>query len=301
MSAMVMPKSSWKPTASSPYRSNPLSSPTELFLQVRGGDHRALPSIGKSSFPPGYTDSYFKHISSQGKFRVCDYLVDSRLKTRAEIQLMLNPPLDPWRLQQLTHFLSCLRRQGWSNRLNSPLENLCLAKAPSTHGVSEAYKVLIHPPEGFVPGFLWKWERDLDKTFSDEQHDHILYFVPCSSVVSKHQELSYKILTQWHKVPSLLQKIYPDATNICWRCREAEGTMLHIFWSCLKLERFWSKVREIIKQLTELDLGSDPARYLLHLSDFSKPKYKNSMVAYLLNVAKNCIPALLRSRYGLPK
>lgn len=66
--------------------------------------------------------------------------------------------------------------------------------------------------------------------------------------------------------------------------------MLHIFWSCQKLEEFWSKVRDIIGQLT--DLGSDPARYLLHLSDLSKCKYRNSMIIHLLNAAKACVPAL---------
>lgn len=68
--------------------------------------------------------------------------------------------------------------------------------------------------------------------------------------------------------------------------------MLHIFWSCRNLLDFWSKVQDIIKQLTEPNLGSYPVRYLLHLSDFSKRKYRNSLVAHLLNAAKACIPAL---------
>ncbi|XP_073450541.1 uncharacterized protein [Aquarana catesbeiana] len=31
-------------------------------------------------------------------------------------------------------------------------------------------------------------------------------------------------LTRWYKVPSSLHKIYPEKTNTCWRCGEAEGS-----------------------------------------------------------------------------
>lgn len=134
--------------------------------------------------------------------------------------------------------------------------------------------------------------KDVDVTLSEEQWGYIVYFAHYSSMASKYQELCYKILTWWYRVPSLLNKIYPERTNTCWRCGEAEGNMLHIFWSCGKLGEFWSKVRDIIGQLTDYDLGADPARYLLHLSDFSKHKYRNSMIVHLLNAAKGCVLAL---------
>lgn len=155
-----------------------------------------------------------------------------------------------------------------------------MVEAPSPHWVSEIYKLLIHSPEGFVPGFLQKWERDLDIILSEEQWGYILEFAHYSSTASKYQELCYKILIRWYRVPSLLHKIYPERMNTCGRCGEAEGNMLHIFWSCWKLEEFWSKVRDIIGQLTNHDLGSDPVRYLLHLSDLSKRKYRNSMIVH---------------------
>lgn len=182
-------------------------------------------------------------------------------------------------MQQLTHFLSCLCGE-WSDRSNTSLENLCLVEEPSSHGVSEIYKLLIHSPEGFVPGFLQKWERDLNIILSEEQRGYILYFAHYSSTASKYQELCYKIFTRWYRVPSLLHKIYPERMNTCWRCGEAQGNMLHIFWSCRKLEDLWSKVRDIIGQLTDHDMGSDPVRYLLHLSDLSKRKYRNSMIVH---------------------
>lgn len=40
---------------------------------------------------------------------------------------------------------------------------------------------------------------------------------------------------------------------------------------------------------TDFDLGSDPARYRLLLSDLPKKRFKQSMLIYLLNAAKTCI------------
>lgn len=87
--------------------------------------------------------------------------------------------------------------------------------------------------------------------------------------------------------------------STCWRCGEAEGIILHIAWSCWKLGRFWKQVRDTIKRLTNFDLGTDLARYLLHYSDLYRHRYKNSMLVHPLNAAKACIPAVWKQNSPL--
>lgn len=48
---------------------------------------------------------------------------------------------------------------------------------------------------------------------------------------------------------------------------------------------FWSQVKGTVKQLTDVHLGGDPARYLLHHSDLSRKPYKNSLLIHLVNAA----------------
>lgn len=170
---------------------------SHLFSKTDGEITRLYPVLGNPAFPPGHTDSCFKQTLKQGKFCLGDNLEESRLKTRVEIQLLFNPPLDLWRIQQLTHFLSSLLRGERSDSPNTSLENLCLIEAPSAHGVSEVNKLLTYLLEGSVPSFLRKWERDLDITLSKEQQSYTLYFAHYSSTASKYEELCYKICTRW--------------------------------------------------------------------------------------------------------
>lgn len=73
------------------------------------------------------------------------------------MQSLFRPPLDPWRVQQLTLFLTSLNRGERSDRPNTPLENLCLLEEP----ILEIYKILIDPPEDCarIPSEILKRSR----------------------------------------------------------------------------------------------------------------------------------------------
>lgn len=86
------------------------------------------------------------------------------------------------------------------------------------------------------------WERELNLTFSDNQRHHILRFTHKSLIYTKIQETNYKLLTRWYRTPVLLHKFFPATSDICWRCGEERGTLLHIFWSCPKMVDFWKTV-----------------------------------------------------------
>lgn len=58
-----------------------------------------------------------------------------------------------------------------------------------------------------------------------------------------------------------------------------------VFWTCTKLEGFWTQVSETIKQFTDFDLGLDPANYLLLIS-------QNLILVHYLNAARDCVPTL---------
>lgn len=110
------------------------------------------------------------------------------------------------------------------------------------HALSLTYTMLITPPEGYQPLSLLGWERELNRTFSDNQRHHILRFTHKSSICTKIQETNHKLLTRWYRTPVLLHKFFPATSDICWRCGEERGTLLHIFWSCPKMVDFWKTV-----------------------------------------------------------
>lgn len=94
----------------------------------------------------------------------------------------------------------------------------------------------------------------------------IINFAIKSSLCTKSQETNFKILTRWYLTPTRLHKCFPNTLDRCWRCREEEGSLLHIFWSCPRLENFWGEVRRITQKFTEYNIPEDAAFFLLHHS-----------------------------------
>lgn len=71
------------------------------------------------------------------------------------------------------------------------------------------------------------------------------------------------------------------------------GTMdqhLHIFCSCPDLKLFRSQVCDLMFKLKDIQLGDNPASWLIHLAPLSSKCYKWSITIFLLNTAKACIP-----------
>lgn len=64
-----------------------------------------------------------------------------------------------------------------------------------------------------------------------------------TSRCTRYQESGFKLLTRWYRTPCILKKIFRDQSDRCWRCGVAEGSLLHIFWDCMLICRFWKKVR----------------------------------------------------------
>lgn len=52
--------------------------------------------------------------------------------------------------------------------------------------------------------------------------------------------------------------------EIDWRCGLAQGTSVHIFWTCPKMGGFWAKVREVIQDMTNYLVPGEPMFFLLH-------------------------------------
>lgn len=144
---------------------------------------------------------------------------------------------------------------------------------------------------GGDPPYLGKWERDLGRTFTEDQKTRILFFAQKASVANKYQENGFKVMSRWYHTPVVLHKIFPQTSSLCWRCGQEEGTLLHLFWNCQKIAGFWSSVREVIHQITGIHLQLSPEVFLLHLAPMGMKKYKKSLLIHLLNAAKACIPA----------
>lgn len=212
-----------------------------------------------------------------------------------EIESNFSVDLDFLRWLQLSTYIRSQLRIPTLILDPSTFEHICLKGESLKHSLSYLYALLIEIEAPHKLPFLQCWERDMGVSFSQAQKDRILFFSHKASLASRYQEGGYKILTRWYRTPTALHWIFPQVSDVCWRCQESEGTMIHIFWECQMLREFWKMVEETVETTTGVSLGENPAAFLLHDIPLSNDKYKNLLLKHLLTAAKACIPVFWKS------
>lgn len=77
------------------------------------------------------------------------------------------------------------------------------------------------------------------------------------------------------------------------------GSLLHIWWTCPKLQPFWKEVHRITNQVTTFNLNFSPEQILLHHSSIPKSAYLRLLAIHMVNAAKMYVPAKRRSPESL--
>lgn len=254
------------------------------------------PIIGHPLFTPGLQDRVFQKLGETGIHMASHFSSGGRWRTYEE----LSDPLGRFRLDfmrtlQLGHFLHSIPPPTDVDQGLTTLEELCTDTGTLPHTLSLMYSLLNTPPTDYIPPGLTKWEEELECSFNHTQRQRILRFTHKSSICAKTQETNYKILSRWYRTPVQLHKIFPTTSEVCWRCQKDKGTLLHIFWSCPKLSRFWRVIHETIQLFTDKTITKDPAFFLLHATETPDKVYKRSVIRHLLDAARACIPLCWKS------
>lgn len=256
------------------------------------------PILGNPLFTPGMSVLKFHTLRELGLHQASHFSTAGRWRTLTELSDSSGQyKLDFFRALQLHHFLNTINPPNTTDMPLTTLEEICTETGTILHTLSLMYKLLITPTEEYRNLHIDKWEEDLSCQFTDTQKQHILTFTHKSSICAKIQETNYKILTRWYRTPSVLKKFYPTTSDICWRCTQNKGTLLHIFWSCPRIKAFWGEVRRIIQKFTDRKVPDNPAYFLLHVTDTPARVYKKSVVRHLLDAAKACIPLTWKSTH----
>lgn len=90
--------------------------------------------------------------------------------------------------------------------------------------------------------------------FSDDLWEDILDKVHSSSVCARHGLMQCKILHRTHLTKVRLSRIYQNVDSICDRCRQADASYIHMFWTCPALLSYWLKIFDTFSQVTGKDI-----------------------------------------------
>lgn len=180
-------------------------------------------------------------------------------------------------LQSLGNFCQHIHTLAWTS-LTSPVHQ--------KKGISLFYNLLQQNQTFTKSSSHLIWEQDLQHSFTLDQ-----WHVSCKANQSASKctslwELSVKITLRWYLTPVVLSKFDSHTSNTCWRLCSAKGDMIHILWSCPKLITYWTKIFNIISDLTQTQVPLDPALALLSLGIYKFPPNLRSTITHLLLAAR---------------
>lgn len=200
-------------------------------------------------FPPRINILAFSWWLNKGLLRIGNYFTSTGPISIAFCSSKLEmPPTEWFRYTQILHFLHSI----WPNKSEPPrvttYESWCLDIVDQRGGISIIYSFLASVTS--KPPYVLSWKKGLD--FSWDQDIWFSCFQRSFKGILSISliEASLKVLTCWYRVPSLLAKIYPDASPLCFRNCNHIGTMYHIWWSCSRIRSLWNKVFSLICKVT---------------------------------------------------
>lgn len=202
-----------------------------------------------------------------------------------------------WFYMQLKYFLLNSKNKASYYLPMTPLEHICYKRSPNLKSTSMAYKWLTQLIPIDSHNHKKKWEIDLGIKLSDAQWEKACILAHKCSLSTKAQEISYKILIQWHVTPQKARRWFPTTSDTCWRCGTETGSFMHIWWTCLPIQEYWGKIIRWIKYITETKINLNAAACLIHVNTYTLSKYKKSLTRHLLNAAKTLIPLHWKSTH----
>lgn len=117
-------------------------------------------------------------------------------------------------------------------------EKMSVNKSIDSHILSKIYQylLLLYTPEELP---IWnEWERELEQEVP--RSNKLKIFNLTHSISTKMQ--GYRLFFRWYRTPVKLTYMTQGLSPNCWRCCIQTGTFMHLWWHCLKIQKFWEDI-----------------------------------------------------------
>lgn len=231
------------------------------------------PGIGRSSVGPWSHDSH----------RRLQLIVPSVLSPTSTNTPSLGGPRGHGDWLLLDQVRSYLRSLPLPNRLHdnpTDFETFLLKSGVKTHTVSSIYLSLTSLAYPDALSFVRRWEAELSSTITPDEWEKAFLLTHSLSVASYSQEKNFKILARWYHCPVILHKMDLSVPDTCWRCLQATGSMLHIWWDCPLISPFWKEVEGEYHKFTGSSTAFTPKVALLSMLPGSVKSVKKGLLRH---------------------
>lgn len=141
------------------------------------------------------------------------------------------------------------------------------------------------------------WEEELGLQIENKVWEKSLSKIHSCSINARHKLIQFKVLHRLHYSKTKLHKIFPSTSPLCDRCKCAEGSLTHLFWTCTKLYNFWHEIFQWFGSMYNCQLLPEPTAALFGISPslLRLSSSKRHTVVYGMIIAKKVILTLWKT------
>lgn len=168
--------------------------------------------------------------------------------------------------------------------------NLIQTRISAKGLISILYRYLLHAAHSkSLLLYRTRWEGDLGP-IEDGVWDEILSMIPQISLSEQHRLSHIYLIHRVYRTPLFLHKIGVRGSPLCNRCNIHPAGLLHMFWNCPKLVRYWEKVLDHINVVFSISIDATPLTCVLgHVEDLSSTPEIKLAIARVLYMARKVI------------
>ena len=243
------------------------------------------PVCHNHAFPPALSDATFYSWRQKGIVVLKDLYIDKHFASFTQLK-------DKFALPQ-THFFRYLQVRNYvrqnltifeslpdENRIYSfwhgPPDSKCL--------ISNFVRVFSEQVNYATHSLKKAWEEELGLQIDDMVWQEGLSRIQYCSINARHHLIQFKVMHRLHYSKTKLHRIYPTVSPLCDRCKAADGSLTHLFWTCPKLYVFWCG---IFKWFSEM------------YNCVFKPEPEVALFGYSLSLLPQSIPVQHTIMYGM--
>lgn len=172
----------------------------------------------------------------------------------------------------------------------SLLDDIFKLKPGAKRVISVIYELLSNYKLTALNSLRCKWEGDLGKEISDDTWQKIIGGI-YSSICLRHVVIQFKVVHRLHWSKTKLSKIKDGFDPTCDRCKQESATLLHMFWTCSKLNNFWECIFGDMSKMCGITLSpcASIAIFGLSLDNVPVTKSHANLIAFCTLLARRLI------------
>lgn len=284
------------PFSPSRFCSSPVVTSTlRIWMQFRQTFHLTelsmlSPICDNPLFPASKLDATFKQWEGLGLKTCKDFFINGVFLSFTELMNKLQIPRTSFfRYLQVRHFIQSHSPSFPQLPTPSHVEDILLIPLIFGGQISKIYNLIMAVNKVSMDGIKTKWEEELDTEIPDAAWDRALCWVNGTTSCARLNIIQFKVLHRLHYSKAKIAKIYPNTTDVCDRCNQGRADLSHMFWSCPRLQSFWTSVFDILNEAFGLDLQPTFITAIFGVTgsgDYLIPNRKEEIVAFATLIAK---------------